>query len=125
MATLAQHIDAPQVSGAYKVDISRGRNIGRVSSEWYSRPDDEKFLSLDDLYENVRRRADRARTRIVESRDVRVEASMDNAERLSLIVPGAAEPIAPTNWSFGQLSSLEIGRAPCRERAVPYVWIWW
>ena len=60
MATLAQHIDAPQVSGAYKVDISRGRNIGRVSSEWYSRPDDEKFLSLDDLYESVRRRADRA-----------------------------------------------------------------
>src|SRR3546814_2430125 len=60
MATLAQHIDAPQVSGAYKVDISRGRNIGRVSSEWYSRPDDEKFLSLDDHYENVRRRADRA-----------------------------------------------------------------
>jgi DNA topoisomerase IB len=76
MATLAQHIDAPQVSGAYKVDLSRGRNIGRVSSEWYSRPDDEKFLSLDDLYENVRRRADCARTRIVESRDVRVEAGV-------------------------------------------------
>lgn len=118
MATLAQHIDAPQVSGAYKVDISRGRNIGRVSSEWYSRPDDEKFLSLDDLYENVRRRADRARTRIVESRDVRVEASMDNAERLSLIVPGEAEPIAPTNWSFGQLSSL-VGAPASYLRGLP------
>lgn len=106
MATLAQHIDVPQVSGAYKVDISQGRNIGRVSSEWYSRPDDEKFLSLNDLYDNVRRRADRARTRVVESRDVRIEARMDNAERLSLIVPGEAEPIAPTNWSFGQLCSL-------------------
>lgn len=118
MATLAQHIDAPQVSGAYKVDISRGRNIGRVSSEWYSRPDDEKFLSLEDLYENVRRRADRARTRIVESRDVRVEASMDNAERLSLIVPGEAEPIAPTNWSFGQLSSL-VGAPASYLRGLP------
>ncbi len=118
MATLAQHIDAPQVSGAYKVDISRGRNIGRVSSEWYSRPDDEKFLSLDDLYETVRRRADRARTRIVESRDVRVEASMDNAERLSLIVPGEAEPIAPTNWSFGQLSSL-VGAPASYLRGLP------
>ena len=106
MATLAQHIDVPQVSGAYKVDISQGRNIGRVSSEWYSRPDDEKFLSLNDLYDNVRRRADRARTRVVESRDVRVEARMDNAERLGLIVPGEAGPIAPTNWSFGQLCSL-------------------
>ncbi|WP_066768086.1 hypothetical protein [Sphingobium sp. CCH11-B1] len=118
MATLAQHIDAPQVSGAYKVDLSRGRNIGRVSSEWYSRPDDEKFLSLDDLYENVRRRADCARTRIVESRDVRVEASMDNAERLSLIVPGEAEPIAPTNWSFGQLSSL-VGAPASYLRGLP------
>lgn len=118
MATLAQHIDAPQVSGAYKVDISRGRNIGRVSSEWYSRPDDEKFLSLDDLYESVRHRADRARTRIVESRDVRVEASMDNAERLSLIVPGEAEPIAPTNWSFGQLSSL-VGAPASYLRGLP------
>ncbi|MFY9348894.1 MAG: DUF932 domain-containing protein [Sphingobium sp.] len=118
MATHAQHIDTPQVSGAYKVDISRGRNISRVSSEWYSRPDDEKFLSLNELYDSVRRRADRARTRIVESRDVRVEASMDNAERLSLIVPGEAEPIAPTNWSFGQLSSL-VGAPASYLRGLP------
>ena len=27
----------------YKVDISRGQRIGRVSSEWFSRPDDERF----------------------------------------------------------------------------------
>lgn len=106
MATLAQQNHAPRDSGAYKVDISRGRNLGRVSSEWFSRPDDEKFLSLDALYDNVRRRAERAHTRVVESRDVRIEASMDNPEHLSLIVPGEAEPIAPTNWSFGQLSSL-------------------
>lgn len=53
MATLAQHNDASQVSGAYKVDISRGRNIGRVSSEWHSRRDDEKFLSLNELYMTV------------------------------------------------------------------------
>lgn len=35
-------------SGAYKVDISRGERIGRVSSEWFSRPDDERYLSLGD-----------------------------------------------------------------------------
>ena len=33
-------------SGGYKVDISRGERIGRVSSEWFSRPDDERYLSL-------------------------------------------------------------------------------
>lgn len=110
MATLAQYSDHAPVSGDYKVDISRGRNISRVSSEWYLRPDDEKFLSLNDLYDNVRARAERADTRIVESREVRVEASTDNPEDLRLIVPGEAEPVAPTNWSFGQLCSLV--RAP-------------
>jgi hypothetical protein len=27
--------------GGYKVDVSRGERIGRVSSEWFSRPADE------------------------------------------------------------------------------------
>lgn len=100
---------APAVRPAkvpYKVDISRGRNIGRVSSEWFSRPDDERFLSLPELYERVRERAESATTRIVESRAVRVEARSDNPERLTLTVPGCEQPIAPTNWSFGQLCSL-------------------
>src|SRR3546814_14250194 len=43
---------------------------------------------------------------------------MDNAERLSLIVPGEAEPIAPTNWSFGQLSSL-VGAPASYLRGLP------
>lgn len=37
-------------SGGYKVDVSRGGHNGRVSSGWFSRPDDEKYLSLSDLY---------------------------------------------------------------------------
>ena len=96
----------PAGARAYKVDISRGERIGRVSSEWFSRPDDERFLSLTELYAAVKARADRATARTVETRDVKVEASRDNAERLSLMVPGRAEPIAPTHWSFGQLCSL-------------------
>ena len=32
-----------EVSGGYKVDVTRGERIGRVSSEWFSRPDDEHF----------------------------------------------------------------------------------
>ena len=35
----------PLVSAGYKVDISRGERIGRVSSEWFSRPDDERYRS--------------------------------------------------------------------------------
>ncbi len=94
------------VSKGFRVDISRGENIGRVSSEWLSRPDDERYLSLTELYDAVKSRADRAKARTVESRAVRVEASRDDAERLSLIVPGQEQPVAPTHWSFGQLCSL-------------------
>ncbi|MGH7024208.1 MAG: DUF932 domain-containing protein [Caulobacteraceae bacterium] len=94
------------VSGGYKVDISRGERLGRVSSEWFSRPDDERYLSLSALYDSVRSRADRATARTVETRALRVEARRDNAERLSLVVPGCSEPVAPTHWSFSQLCGL-------------------
>lgn len=36
----------PNANSGYKVDISRGECVGRVSSEWFSRPDDKRFLSL-------------------------------------------------------------------------------
>lgn len=107
MATLLSQSPAPRpASAGYKVDISRGERIGRVSSEWFSRPDDERFLSLTDLHAAVKARAERATTRTVETREVRVEASRDDAERLALIVPGRDQPVTPTHWSFGQLASL-------------------
>lgn len=106
MTSLAPMSQPSAPNEPWRIDVSRGQRIGRVSSEWFSRPDDEKFLSLSDLYASVRTRADKATTRIIESRSLRVEAKSDNAERLMLIVPGDERPIAPTNWSFGQLSSL-------------------
>jgi hypothetical protein len=96
---------SPAPSG-YRVDVSRGERIGRVSSEWFSRPADERFLSLNDLHRTVKARADRSGARTLESREVRVEAARDNPERLSLILPGEPQPVAPTHWSFGQLASL-------------------
>ena len=107
MATLLSPTTASRpASAGYKVDISRGERIGRVSSEWFSRPDDERFLSLTELHAAVQARAERATTRTVETREVRVEASRDNAERLALLLPGRDQPVTPTHWSFGQLASL-------------------
>ena len=100
-------IDAGRdMNGGYKVDVLRGTNVDRVSSEWFSRPDDERYLSLDDLFSSVKGRAERSRTRTVESAAIRVEAHRDDPEKLGLVLPGADEPIAPTHWSFGQLSNL-------------------
>jgi hypothetical protein len=102
----SRHADAQTVSAGFKVDITRGQRIGRVSSEWFSRPDDERVLSLSELYAAVRGRADHATARTIESRAVRVEADRNDAERLALIVPGREEPVSATHWSFGQLCGL-------------------
>ncbi len=114
-----QALDRQSAMGnGYKVDVSRGQRIERVSSEWFSRPDDERYLSLSDLFASVKGRSDRSRTRTVESAAVRVEASRDNPEALSLVLPGSAEPVAPTNWSFGQLASL-VGAPAAYLRQLP------
>lgn len=73
-------LDRPlNTASGYKVDVTRGERNGRVSSEWFSRPADERFLSLSDLFASVNGRAERSRTRTVESAAVRVEASRDDA----------------------------------------------
>ena len=116
MNTLASNTQI--VPSGFKVDISRGERIGRVSSEWFSRPDDERFLSLTDLYDTVRSRAERAHARTIESAAIRVEATRDNAERLELLVPGQRQAIAPTQWSYGQLCSL-VGAPATYMRQLP------
>jgi hypothetical protein len=118
MNMMTQTQNEHPVSSGFRVDVSRGERIGRVSSEWFSRPDDERYLSLTDLYGAVRRRADHAQARTVESRAVRVEASRDNAERLALLVPGRDEPVVPTHWSFGQLCGL-VGAPSSYMRQLP------
>ena len=105
-------------SVGYKVDVGRGERVGRVSSEWFSRPDDERFLSLGELARAVRDRAARSRTRVVESTQIRVEADRASPERLSLILPGADTPVAPTHWSFAQLAS-QIGAPAAYLRQLP------
>ncbi|UXR92900.1 DUF932 domain-containing protein [Agrobacterium tumefaciens] len=105
-------------TGGYKVDVSRGERIGRVSSEWFSRPADERYLSLNELMDSVRNRAERSRTRVVESALIHVEASRTDAERLSLILPGSDVPVAPTHWSFGQLAS-QVGAPAAYLRQLP------
>lgn len=107
-----------EFSNGYKVDVSRGERVGRVSSEWFSRPADERFLSLGELACAVRGRADRSRTRVVETSLIHVEADRANAERLSLILPGAEAPVAPTHWSFGQLAS-HVGAPASYLRQLP------
>ncbi len=108
-------------SGGYKVDVSRGSRMGRVSSEWFSRPDDERFLSLGDLARSVRGRSDRSRTRVVETALIHVEANRNDPERPALMLPGAEAPVTPTHWSFGQLAS-HVGAPAAYLRQLASIW---
>jgi hypothetical protein len=77
-----------------------------------------RYLSLTELHAAVRCRAERSRTRTVESAAIRVEANRHNSERLTLTLPGEAAPLAPTHWSFGQLASM-VGAPPTYLRQLP------
>ena len=126
-----QVLDARRdLSGGYKVDVTRGERVGRVSSEWFSRPDDERFLSLGDLARSVRARSERSRTRVVETALIHVEASRNDPECLSLILPAAylrqlPAALAGINLQYGltsnrieQIKTLETDSGRVELRAV-------
>ena len=49
---------------------------------------------------------------------IHVEASRTDPERLSLILPGTEEPIAPTHWNFSQLAA-QVGATATYLRQLP------
>ncbi len=118
MTQMEFHTPVRNARAGYKVDVSRGQRIGRVSSEWFNRPADERYLSLTDLHNSVKWRTERIKTRLVESELIRVDASRDDRERLWLMLPDAHAPVAPTHWSFGQLASL-VGAPATYLRQLP------
>ena len=114
-----QILDASRdAGGGYRVDVSRGERVGRVSSEWFSRPADQRYLSLNELANTMRDRTDRSRTRVVESALIHVEVNRTDPERLALMLPGSHTPVAPTHWSFGQLAS-QVGAPAAYLRQLP------
>lgn len=54
----------------------------------------------------------------MESAAIRVEASREDAERLTLMLSGSDTPVAPTNWSFGQRVGL-VGAPAAYLRQLP------
>ena len=71
-----------------------------ASHEWATRPDDERFQTLDALSESVSSRMKLSREETVNTRNVSAAVFEDG---LRVMIEGN-EPGAPTNWSFGQLA---------------------
>lgn len=96
---------ADAVTAPFKIDAFKGSRDGRVSSQWFSRPDDERFLSLNDLFEKVKGRADRSHSKVIDVSDIRINAKMDDPDKLTMHLDSDVE-VAPNHWSFGQLAGL-------------------
>src|SRR4051812_16566283 len=89
--------------------------LDAASQQWASRPDDKRFLTLDDLATTVG-----ARRELGRASDVRLDALMlghDNGGDLLVRSPDG-QAVAFTNWSFGQLASL-IGAPASYLRKLP------
>lgn len=100
---------APEV-GARVIDTSKGSSNTRVSSQFWNRPDDQRYLSLDSLYAARKLSADNSFYGIINVPDIRCLAEREDPNSLRLAIPagehGREVEAEPTHWSFGQLCSL-------------------
>lgn len=91
--------------GERKIDAMRGGLDGTVSRQWFNRPDDQRFTSLDDLIASLERRTAGMREDLVAGADIRIEADRGSTDDLWLIAPDG-ERAAPTNHAFQQMCKL-------------------
>jgi hypothetical protein len=92
--------------GARKVDVTRGANRGEVSAQWASRPDDQKFLTLQELFDSVNNRRMHGFEKQLSPREMRFKASREPGESNKLTIELPDREITPTHYSFGQLCAL-------------------
>src|SRR5256714_1867004 len=96
-----------------------GRSVSAVSAytahrEWASRPPDERYASVDALYEAARARRDRTEERTIETGEFRTQANA--SDDLTFEMSGRAATL--THWSFGQLATI-AGAPPNSLRTLP------
>lgn len=80
-------------------------NLYAASKEWASRPDDQRYLSLEELKAAVLARKQECWTATPRCRDMRIIPANDGLA-IEVYDPSASQrrELYPTNWAFGQLS---------------------
>lgn len=81
------------------------RNLMQASREWFSRPDDERYLSLEALHAATLARADRSETTVLRHDALEAVGDSNGGQLMRVRVPDYDDEVDPTNWSFGQLCS--------------------
>lgn len=78
-----------------------------ASRQWASRPDDQRFTSLDEMLAFSQTQHSISRQRVLANRAIEARPIEDDETRRSLVIMGPDEaPALPTHWSFGQLAGL-------------------
>jgi len=96
-----------------------GRGVSAVTAstahrEWALRPPDERYATIDALYEAACARRDRTEARTIDTGDFRTTALAD--DDLTFETSGRAATL--THWSFGQLATI-AGAPPNYLRSLP------
>lgn len=93
--------------------FAHGIGNSAVSSQWFARPDDQKFLTLDKMIQHKKSDAQQMTSRTVDTHKIQIVGEFDeaNPSRGGLSIEYADDNNrehlnVPTNWSFGQLSQL-------------------
>lgn len=79
--------------------------LTRASEEWWKRPDDERYLTLDHLYASTLARADASEARTILNDSLLVRGSAEGGGSLYL-EHDALGTLDPTHWSLGQLATI-------------------
>ena len=114
MQNIIENNTTAPVTGAYQTDaIRHGIGNSAVSSNWWNRPDDERFLSLEDMLAFKQADARQMNSQIVNTHKMQVigEPDEENPTRGNVLIEytdedGREHLNKPTNWSFNQLANL-------------------
>jgi len=93
--------------------FAHGIGNSKVSSQWWSRPDDQKFLSLNEMLAVKKNDAANLTSRVVDTNKLEVigDVDLENPSNGPIHVEYQDDnerdhANVPTNWSFSQLASL-------------------
>jgi hypothetical protein len=79
--------------------MKSGMNLFHAHNQWSTRPEDERFSTLEEMYAATRSYADNAATALAPFRSLRVEAQ--NGE---VVLAGRTQKMSFTHHAFGQLA---------------------
>jgi hypothetical protein len=78
----------------------------QASRQWATRPADERFTSLTDLYSKTKEMRERANQKVQSSRRLKVSPHITDGDKGIMVQIGDEAPGILSNWSFGQMAGL-------------------